>query len=123
MTKHRKNKPVLDQDGQPQTQGTAVQLTKPAPPTVIKLKPKKEKEAIKPPNKVQKFVHFLRDAKRELKMVTWPTRKETISSTGVLLALVAIAALYLFIIDSLVSLVVLDGLRNLLVKIVMQLRL
>jgi preprotein translocase subunit SecE len=100
-------------------------LTLPTPDSKIKLKlkPKKEQEAIKPPNAVMRFFNFLRDAKRELTRVTWPTRKETFKSTGVLLALVAITSLYLFLVDTLVNLLVIDGIRELLLKVVLKLKL
>jgi preprotein translocase subunit SecE len=136
MSKHRKNKPTRDAQGQPgegQATGQATGQAAPAqpltlakkaaPPAAGKLKPKREQEEVKPPNKVMRFIGFLRDARRELTRVTWPTRKETITSTGVLLALVAIAALYLFVVDNIINLAVVDGLRELLVKIVFKLKL
>ena len=42
---------------------------------------------------------FLRDARTELKKVKWPTRKELIASTVIVLVLVLVLALYLGIID------------------------
>ena len=44
-------------------------------------------------------VQFLTQAKTELKKVTWPTRKQTLASTGVVMVIVAISALYLGVID------------------------
>ncbi|NLX51650.1 MAG: preprotein translocase subunit SecE [Deltaproteobacteria bacterium] len=46
-----------------------------------------------------KALQFLTQAKAELKKVTWPTRKQTLASTGVVMVIVAIMALYLGIID------------------------
>lgn len=42
---------------------------------------------------------FLVDAKVELKKVTWPTRKELLSTTAVVLLLVFLIAFYLGIVD------------------------
>jgi len=44
-------------------------------------------------------VQFLREVKTELKKVTWPSRKQTISSTGVVLVLVIIVAAFLGLVD------------------------
>jgi preprotein translocase subunit SecE len=44
-------------------------------------------------------VQFLRDARVELKKVKWPTRKELLASTIMVLILVAAIAIYLGIID------------------------
>ncbi len=44
-------------------------------------------------------VQFLAQAKTELKKVTWPTRKQTLASTGVVMVIVAISSLYLGVID------------------------
>ena len=48
---------------------------------------------------VNKALAFLSQAKAELKKVTWPTRKQTLASTGVVMVIVVIMALYLGIID------------------------
>jgi preprotein translocase subunit SecE len=42
---------------------------------------------------------FLREVKTELKKVTWPTRKDTLAGTAIVLVTVCIAAVFLFIID------------------------
>lgn len=52
---------------------------------------------------MNKAVQFLSQAKSELKKVTWPTRKQTLASTGVVIVIVAIIALYLGIIDLILS--------------------
>jgi preprotein translocase subunit SecE len=46
-----------------------------------------------------KALQFLSQAKAELKKVTWPTRKQTLASTAVVMVIVAIMAFYLGIID------------------------
>jgi len=42
---------------------------------------------------------FLSDAKVELKKVTWPTRKELLSTTAIVIVLVLIISLFLGIVD------------------------
>ena len=48
---------------------------------------------------VDKAMQFVSQAKAELKKVTWPTRKQTLASNGVVMVIVAITAVYLGIID------------------------
>jgi len=43
---------------------------------------------------------FLREVKTELKKVTWPSRKDTLSGTAVVLVAVFIIAIFLGIVDS-----------------------
>jgi preprotein translocase subunit SecE len=43
---------------------------------------------------------FLREVKTELKKVTWPSRKDTLSGTAVVLVAVFIIALFLGVVDS-----------------------
>jgi preprotein translocase subunit SecE len=50
-----------------------------------------------------KIVQFLREVKVEIKKVTWPTRKEIIASTAVVLLTTIIIAAYLGIVDLLLS--------------------
>jgi preprotein translocase subunit SecE len=45
--------------------------------------------------------NFLNEVVLELSRVTWPNRKETVASAGVVVVLIGIAALILFLIDSL----------------------
>jgi preprotein translocase subunit SecE len=44
-------------------------------------------------------LHFFRDAKAELKKVKWPTRKELLASTAMVIVLALLAAVYLGVID------------------------
>ena len=44
-------------------------------------------------------LQFLREVKIELKKVTWPTRKQTIGSTAVVIVLVLIISIFLGIVD------------------------
>jgi preprotein translocase subunit SecE len=48
---------------------------------------------------LQKIIRFLSEAKLELKRVTWPTPKQTLASTTVVIVIVFIVAIYLGIID------------------------
>jgi len=48
---------------------------------------------------LEKVKQFLKEVKTELKKVVWPTRKDTIASTSVVLILVIIIALYLGLVD------------------------
>ncbi|MBW1997667.1 MAG: preprotein translocase subunit SecE [Deltaproteobacteria bacterium] len=65
---------------------------------------KKEVEK-KPSQKTSVFrfvnvsIQFLREAKIELKKVKWPTRKELLASTAMVIILVLIVALFLGLID------------------------
>jgi preprotein translocase subunit SecE len=48
---------------------------------------------------LQKIIQFLNEAKAELKKVTWPTPRQTLASTAVVIIIVFIVAIYLGIID------------------------
>ncbi len=50
-------------------------------------------------NFLTRSIQFLREVKAELKKVTWPSRKQTIGSTAVVLVLVMIISLFLGIVD------------------------
>lgn len=50
-------------------------------------------------NIFDRSVQFLREVKNEIKRVTWPTRKQTIQSTGVVLILVIIVSVFLGLVD------------------------
>jgi preprotein translocase subunit SecE len=50
-------------------------------------------------NFIAKSLQFLREVKMELKKVTWPSRKQTMGSTVVVLVLVTIIAFFLGAVD------------------------
>lgn len=50
-------------------------------------------------NILQKSLQFLREVKVELKKVTWPSRKQTLGSTLVVIILVMIISLFLGVVD------------------------
>lgn len=46
---------------------------------------------------------FVREVRQEVARVTWPTRKETLVTTGLVLALSAIAALFFMLVDWIIA--------------------
>ena len=59
-------------------------------------KPKKQSQRT---NIFQTSAQFLKDAKTELKKVKWPTKKELLASTTMVIILVLVVALYLGLVD------------------------
>lgn len=49
---------------------------------------------------------FIRQVRQEASKVTWPTRKETATATVMVFIMVALAALFFFVVDQLLALVV-----------------
>jgi len=72
----------------------------PTPTKIVKKEPEKKKTE---KTSIFKFVHvagqFLRESKIELKKVKWPTRKELLASTAMVIFLVLVVALFLGLID------------------------
>ena len=70
-------------------------------PTPIRKYSKPVKAAIakKEPNVIDKSLQFLREVRVELKKVTWPSRKQTIGSTVVVVILAMIISLFLGVVD------------------------
>jgi preprotein translocase subunit SecE len=98
MAKHKKSSSEKKEARRLEALGTPApaakpKLAKPAPP-----------REPKGPGPISRFISFLKDARRELNWVTWPSRGETVKSTGVLLVLVGISALYLGIVDGIFTL-------------------
>ncbi|MEA1927437.1 MAG: preprotein translocase subunit SecE [Candidatus Auribacterota bacterium] len=52
---------------------------------------------------INKIVQFVKEAKVELKKVNWPTRKELIDSTKVVLITSFLLAFFIFIVDFMLS--------------------
>ena len=50
--------------------------------------------------------HFLRDARTEVRKVVWPTRTETLQTTGIVIVMVSLLAVVMWGFDSLLSLAV-----------------
>ncbi len=58
---------------------------------------KKEKAKVKKQNRV---VKYFRDLKSELKKVVWPSRKQVVNNTGIVLAVMIVVGLFLAGIDT-----------------------
>jgi preprotein translocase subunit SecE len=86
-------------DGSEPVDGDAPVAAKTAP--VLKKTPviAKPKPVVQEPNILNKSIQFLREVKIELKKVTWPSRKQTMGSTIVVLILVLIISLFLGMVD------------------------
>ncbi len=61
----------------------------------------------------KRFIAFCRESWDELRRVVWPTRKETVNTTGIVMAFVVAVSLYLFIVDKLIEFGLYDGLLQL----------
>jgi preprotein translocase subunit SecE len=48
-------------------------------------------------------LQFLREVRQEAQKVTWPTRRETMVSTGLVIVMVVVAALFFFVVDQLAA--------------------
>lgn len=46
---------------------------------------------------------FVREVRSEVAKVTWPSRKETLVTTGLVLAMAALATIYFFVIDQVIG--------------------
>ena len=46
---------------------------------------------------------FARQVKQEALKVTWPSRKETVVSTAMVMAMVVLAAIFFFLVDQMLS--------------------
>ena len=49
-------------------------------------------------------VQFVREVRSEMAKVTWPTRKETLITTGLVLAMSGLAAVFFLVADQLIAL-------------------
>lgn len=48
----------------------------------------------------EKFIHFAKETRIELRKVVWPTREETMKTTGMIMIAVVIVAIFLWIVDA-----------------------
>jgi preprotein translocase subunit SecE len=51
----------------------------------------------------KRFIGFAREGYEEAKRVTWPTRDETLKTTGVVFLFVGVMAVFLFLVDKVVE--------------------
>ena len=49
---------------------------------------------------------FIRDVRTEIDKVTWPSRRETLITTGLVLALCALAGIFFLVTDQVIGLIV-----------------
>jgi len=49
---------------------------------------------------------FVREVRQEVRKVTWPTRKETLITTGMVFVFVFLAATFFFVVDQILSVAV-----------------
>jgi len=49
---------------------------------------------------------FFREVRIEMAKVTWPSRKETLVTTGLVMGLAALAAVFFFVADQVIGLVI-----------------
>ena len=47
---------------------------------------------------------FVREVRSEVTKVTWPTRRETLVTTGLVLAMAALTAIFFFVVDQIIGL-------------------
>jgi preprotein translocase subunit SecE len=47
----------------------------------------------------KRFLAFARESYEETRRVTWPSRKETLNTTGIVIAFVVVMAVLLFVVD------------------------
>jgi preprotein translocase subunit SecE len=50
-----------------------------------------------------KALEFFDEVKREMAKVTWPTKNETVKATIMVLVMAIIAAVFFFVVDSIIS--------------------
>jgi preprotein translocase subunit SecE len=99
----KKNKKPQGDLGPAKVAAPAVQ-TGPAPNRVT-VNRREAPKAIKPSGEMfhlafwSRTTQFLREVKIELKKVTWPSRKETVASTAVVIILVIIVSAFLGLVD------------------------
>ncbi|MCX7901124.1 MAG: preprotein translocase subunit SecE [Burkholderiaceae bacterium] len=56
----------------------------------------------------KRFLAFGRESYEETRRVVWPTRKETVNTTGIVFAFVVVMAVFLFVIDKTLEWVLYD---------------
>ena len=48
----------------------------------------------------ERLIHFAKEARIELRKVVWPTREETVKTTGMVVIAVIVVAIFLWIVDA-----------------------
>ena len=62
-------------------------------------KAKKDKKSEKKPGVFARIGKWLKDMKSELKKVQWPTRKQTVNNTLIVIACVVVVGIFIWIFD------------------------
>ena len=78
---------------------SALEVKRPAAPPKKLSFGAKATAATQDKNILNRSIQFLREVKVELKKVTWPTRKQAIGSTVVVIVVVMIVSLFLGVVD------------------------
>jgi preprotein translocase subunit SecE len=60
----------------------------------------------------KRFLAYARESYEETKRVVWPSRKETVSTTGIVFGFVVIMAIFLFLVDKSLEWVLYDTLLS-----------
>lgn len=55
---------------------------------------------------IKKIIDYIKKVKAEMEKVAWPTRKDLLNSTGVVLVLVAIVTVFLGVVDYMLYVVI-----------------
>ena len=61
--------------------------------------PKKDKKSEKKPGFFSRIGKWLKEMKSELKKVQWPTRKQTVNNTLIVIACVVVVGLFIWVFD------------------------
>ena len=95
-----RSKPKISQVAEKESTGIDKEVKRKPPQIISKKEPEKgreEKNVIT--RSIDVAVQFLRESRAELKMVKWPTRKELLASTAIVIFLVIAVSLYLGLVD------------------------
>ncbi len=103
----------LDQIPEEELTAEAVEESKPAKKSKEeKAADKKAKEKAAKKAKGNRFVRWLREMRSELKKVQWPTWKQVLKNTGIVLLCVLVIGVFIWVFDALAHLII-DALLNL----------
>jgi preprotein translocase subunit SecE len=96
----KKTKKTQYGDDAGQDQNTPGLQAKPQAVVKKSYTPVSKATVVKEKNVIDKSIQFLREVKVELKKVTWPSRKQTMGSTVVVLVIVSIISIFLGVVDA-----------------------
>lgn len=96
----KKQKKSQSEDGVNRESNASAGQTSPQPVVKKTYTPVSKPTVAKEKNVFDKSIQFLREVKVELKKVTWPSKKQTLGSTAVVLVIVAIISLFLGVVDA-----------------------